>query len=68
MKLANSLKSTKYRTDVEIPCIRTLHRGSYDSISYPYRALYDWAAADRYPKLRYFIRNNGVCLQSGTVL
>ncbi|MGX4585708.1 MerR family transcriptional regulator [Paenibacillus chitinolyticus] len=33
----------------ESPCISTLHRGSYDSISYAYRALYDWATAGGYP-------------------
>ncbi|WP_162616181.1 MerR family transcriptional regulator [Paenibacillus lutimineralis] len=33
----------------ESPCISTLHRGSYDSISYAYRALHDWATAGGYP-------------------
>jgi len=33
----------------ESPCISTLHRGSYGSISYAYRALHDWATSGGYP-------------------
>lgn len=33
----------------ESPCISTLHRGSYDSISYAYVALHDWATANGCP-------------------